>query len=163
MKLLGTHRVSFAHVRRMALRCYALDVAAEALLLNGTHTDCNGRTKAEYEELYSTELLSLAIGLRTLFYQGMDPKGSASFVSASGLLYRYNSLAEETVTFTVKDVCDKIIHATTISKHLEQGVVNSTTTLDGKETRGTSWQLSFSVTLFIEGLLEWLNTQEGTQ
>jgi hypothetical protein len=147
----------------MALRCYALDVAAEPLLLNGTHTDLNGKTKAEYEELYSTELLSLAIALRTLFYQGMDPKGSASFVAASGLLYRYNSLAEETVPFTVKDVCDKIIHATTISKHLERGIANSATMLEGAETRGTSWQLSFSVTLFVEGLLEWLNTQEDMQ
>lgn len=92
----------------------------------------------------------------------MDPKSSTRFVSASGLLYRYDAIAEETVLFTVKDVCDKIIHATTISKYLEQGVTNSTTMLDGKETRGTSWQLSFSVTLFIEGLLEWLNTQDET-
>ena len=162
MQLLGTHRVSFSHVRRQALRCYALDVAAEPLLLNGTHVDAGGKTRAEYEELYSTEILSLAIALRTLFYQGVDPKSSTHFVSASGFLDRYNAMAEETVPFTVKDVCDKIIHATAISKHLEKGVANSTTMLDGKEARGMSWQLSFSVTLFIEGLLEWLNTLDKT-
>ena len=158
MQLLGTHRVSLAHVRRQALVCYALDVAAEPLLLNGTHTDSDGRTKAQFEELYSTELLSLAISLRTLFYQGVDPARSESFIQASGFLDRYTSQAEESVPFTVKDVCDKIIHATSIVKHLEIGVQNATTTLDGKEVRGTRWQLSFSLALFIEGLLEWLNT-----
>ena len=136
MQLLGTHRVSLSHVRRQALRCYALDVAAEPLLLNGTHEDRDGRTKAEYEELYSTEILALAIAIRTLFYQGADPQGTTKFVSASGFLDRYNSIAEQTVPFTVKDVCDKIIHATSIWKTLKEGAENSTTTLDGQEARG---------------------------
>lgn len=119
----------------------------------------DGLTRTSYEELFTTELLSLAIALRTKFYQGLAPGPSASFISPCGLLYKFGKKGEVSETFTVKDVCDKIIHANTVRKFLHPEDPKPTTTLEGTEQRGTKWQLSFSVSLFIEGVLNWLDTQ----
>jgi hypothetical protein len=159
MDLFGTHRVSLAQVRRMAVRCYALEMAAHPLLLNGTHDDPSGATKAAYEELFTEELLALAIALRTKLYQGLDPSSSARFINPCGFLYRFGKHGESTDLFTVKDVCDKIIHASTVQKYLEADVPEPTIVLEGTQNH-VRWQLSFSVSLFIEGLLNWLDTLE---
>lgn len=161
MDLLGTHKVSLAQVRRIALRCYALDLAAHPLLLDGTHDDPSGATRAAYEELFTEELLTLAIALRTKFYQGLDSSSSVSFISPCGFLYRFGKDGEASDLFTVKDVCDKIIHATAVQKYLEGGVPAPTTTLEGAQSH-VRWQLSFSVSLFIEGLLNWLDSLDHT-
>ena len=161
MNLLGTHKVSFSTVRSLAVQCYALDAAAYLLLLDSTHTDKSGKTKATYEELFTGQLLALAIALRTKCYQGLDHKNTVRYVSAAGLLYKYNNCCEETLNFSIKDVCDKIIHADTVSRYLEPGVPHPTTTFCGKDNRDKStWEFSMSVTLFVEGVLEWLQDAE---
>lgn len=159
MDLLGTHKLSLAQVRRIAIRCYALDLAAHPLLQDGTHGDPIGATRAAYQELFTEELLTLAIALRTKFYQGLDASSSATFVNPSGLLYRFGKDGEESALFTVKDVCDKIIHAASVRKYLEAGVPVPTTTLEGVQNH-VRWQFSFSVSLFIEGLLNWMDSME---
>lgn len=159
MDLLGTHKVSFDTIRSLAVQCYALDAAAYPLLLEGTHTDMSGKTKAAYEELFTGQLLALAIALRIKFYQGFNHKNTVRYVSAAGLLYKDNG--KETLNFSIKDVCDKIIHADGVNRYLEPGISRPTTTLCGKE-RDKSWELSMSVTLFVEGVLEWLQDADET-
>lgn len=156
MDLFGTHKVTFEMVRSLAIQCHALDISAYHLFVDGTHSDKGDKTKATYEELFTGQLLGLAIALRTKFYQGIDHNNTIHFVSPCGLLYKYRNSAEETIKFSMKDVCDKIIHADSVCRHLESGVEKPTTTLRGRDNRDSSeWELSMSVSLFAEAVLNW--------
>ncbi|MDR3569831.1 MAG: hypothetical protein P4L43_17545 [Syntrophobacteraceae bacterium] len=155
MELLGTHKVSFDGIRSLAIQCHSLALSAYHLLLGSTHKDKEGRSKRIYEELFTAKLLALAIVIRTTFYQGSSSDTTSSYIIHSGFLYRYNGDDEKSDIFTIKDVCDKIIHAEEVSMFLEDGVPNPTTTLLGAYQKH-KWELTFSVSLFCEGVLNWL-------
>ena len=163
MELLGTHKVSFESVRALAVQCHALDIAAYHLLSDSTHEDKSGKTKTTYEELFTFQLLALAIALRTKFYQGENHKATVRYVSHCGFLSNYKNNAENPLEFSFKDVCDKIIHASTVSRHLERGVQKPTTTLRGQaQGNKFEWELSISVSLFAEAVLNWVQDVEET-
>lgn len=156
MDLFGTHKVTFEVVRSLAIQCHALDISAYHLFVDSTHSDKGDKTKATYEELMTSQLLALAIALRTKFYQGFDHKNTIPYVSPSSLLYKYKKNTQETLEFSMKDVCDKIIHADRVLRHMDDGVEKPTTTLRGKDNRDKSeWELSMSVSLFAEAVLNW--------
>ena len=159
MELTGTHRVSFDSIRRLAIECHALDLAAHPLLKDTTHSDVSGRTRVAYEELQSSKLLALAIAIRTRFYQGLHAGSTEGFVIHSGVLYQEGESDPENVAFTIKDVCDKIIHAETITRDLESRQSSLIADLRGKKGK-VHWLLSFSVSLFTEGVLNWLEHSE---
>lgn len=161
MKLLGTHKVSFETVRSLAIQCHALDLSAYHLLLDSTHADSDGKTKAAYEELFTNQLLALAIAIRTKFYQGIPHKTTSRYVQHCGFLYKHDKSTEESLLFSIKDVCDKIIHAEAISRQLEQGVEKPTTTLRGRHDKA-EWELSLSMSLFTEGVLNWVQDAQRT-
>jgi hypothetical protein len=165
MDLLGKHRVTFDGIRALAIQCHALDISAYHLLLDSTLAELTERTKACYEELFTGQLLALAIALRTKFYQGADHKATVTYVSDCGILFKYKrgpektEETEETVVFSIKDICDKIIHADSIFRCLDSGVEKPTTTIKGRDTRNQSeWELSISISLFAEGVLNWIDS-----
>jgi len=160
MELLGTHKVTFGQLRLLAIQCHALDISAYHLLLDSTHTDGVEKTQEIFEELFTSQLLSLAIALRTKFNQGLDHKATVPYMSCCGLLYKYKKNGkEETINFSMKDVCDKIIHAERISRQLETGVQKPTTSLLGTNNRDKSnWELSMSLSLFSEAVLNWIHS-----
>lgn len=155
MELFGKYKMSFDRIRSLAIQCHALDLSAYHLLLNSTHRDIQGRSKVLYTELLTEQLLTLAIAIRTKFYQGTPHDTTSEYVQHCGLFYRYKGGTEEPALFTIKDICDKIIHADSVSKCLEQGVEKATITLRGQQ-RDVEWELGFSVNLFCEGVLNWL-------
>ena len=73
MDVLGTHRVSWEAVRRLAIECHALDSAVYPLLTDSILDDKAGKNRITYEELFTEKLLALAIALRTKFYQVPNP------------------------------------------------------------------------------------------
>jgi hypothetical protein len=161
MELLGTHKVTFDLLRALAIQCHALDISAYHLFVDSTHADGIEKTKDTYEELFTTQLLSLAIALRTKFYQGLDHRATVTYVSHCGLFYKYKKNNEETIAFSLKDVCDKIIHADTITRHMENEVRLPATTFCGTDNRDKSaWELSMSVSLFSEVVLNWIHSVE---
>lgn len=161
MELLGTHKVTFDLLRSIAIECHALDVAAYHLFVDSTHSDGIEKTKAAYEELMTSLLLNLAISMRTKFYQGLDHRTTIPFVSHCGFLFKYAGNQEETVNFSIKDVCDKIIHADSVSRHMEPELRHPTTSFRGIDHRNKStWELSMSVSLFAEAVLNWIHHTE---
>ena len=162
MKLHGTHRISFDTVRSLAICCHALDISAYHLLYDSTHTNKDGKTKATYEELLTSQLLALAIALRTKFYQGQDHEVTVPYVLNCGFLFKYKNGKEQSATFSIKDVCDKIIHANTVSRHLECGDKVPTTTLQGQAQDKSEWEMSMSVSLFAEAVLNWVQDVQDT-
>ena len=162
MKILGSHTASFASVRALAVHCHALDLSASELFFASTHVDKDEKTKAAYEEQFTSLLLSLAIALRTKFYQGYNHRATIPYVSHCGFLFNCGDLTEQSVEFSMKDVCDKIIHALSIEKDLGGEMENAATTLCGKGADGAEWELSISVRLFAEAVLNWLRDVEAT-
>jgi hypothetical protein len=161
MELFGTHKVSYDTLRSLAIQCHALDITAYHLLFDSTHIDEDGKTKAIYEELFTNKLLALAIALRTKFYQGLDHKATIPQVSHCGFLYSYKQTEESIINVSIKDICDKIIHADSVSRFLEQGIDKPTTTLQGRY-KGNNWELSMSVSLFAEAVLNWVQIVQKT-
>lgn len=161
MELLGSLKITPTMVRTLAIECYALDKAAYELFLDGTHDDLDGRTREAYQELYAGKVLQLAITLRTLFYQGSDPKSTRCYVFHGGFLEVWqDGNPPKTVDFNAKDVCDKIIHAEEVSRFLEKGVPNPVTYLRGAQG-GKKWEQSISISLFAEGVLNWIRDTFG--
>ena len=112
-----------------------------------------------YQDLMTEKLLGLAIALRTKFYQGLDHKDTVRYVGPCGLLFKHEDNVEKNISFSMKDVCDKIIHADSVSRHLEDGVEKPTTSLRGR-LGGIEWELSMSVSLFTEAVLNWVQDIE---
>jgi hypothetical protein len=108
-----------------------------------------------YEELFSEKLLSLAVALRTKFYQGVPSKGSEPFVGHSAFLLV--SAREEIRAFTITDVCDKVIHAESITRPLNDGTAQPVTQVRGAR-QGVPWVLHISTGLFCEGVLNWIES-----
>lgn len=141
--------------RGLAIECNAFYSAAYGLFLDGTHDDSGGKTQKVCQELFAGKVLQLAITLRTLFYQGIDPKPTSRYIMHGGFLDLWRDGEPfETVDFNVKDVCDKIIHAKEVSRFLEKDVPNPVTFLRGTYN-GKNWEQSISITLFTEGILNW--------
>lgn len=164
MNVLGTYRVSWEAVRRLAIECHALDSTAHRLLIDTTLDDTVGKNRVAYEELVTEKLLALAIALRMKFYQGADPAETASYANGCGLLDRIDGVKEEEVSFTFKDVCDKIIHADNIVWSIATASDAEWTDLFGAEQRGGKsvlWHLGLSVTLFAQSVLNWIATKEA--
>lgn len=161
MDLLGALKVNPESIRALAVECLALDLAAYPLLFDGTLNNKHGPTKSTYEALYSAKLLALAIALRAKFYQGVEHENTHALVAHCGLMFRCKGDEEEPALFSIKDVCDKIIHANKVVRHLEAGVREPTTTFIGTE-RKVQWELSMSISLFSEAILNWLECANET-
>lgn len=161
MEILGTHKVSFAAVRALAIQYHALDLSAHHLLLDGTHMDSSRKTKTVYEELFTGQLLALAIAIRTKFYQGLSHKETEKYVFHCGFLCKYENGKETPIRFSIKDICDKIIHAESVNRLLENGVEQPITILKSKGQRGEDWECSMSGSLFAEGVLNWIEDTEN--
>lgn len=159
MELLGTHKVTFDHIRSLAIQCHALDITAYHLFMDSTHEDKSKKTMSTYQDLMTEKLLGLAIALRTKFYQGLDHNETVRYVGPCGLMFKHEGNVEKNVAFSMKDVCDKVIHADNVSRHLEDGVEKPTTSLQGQQA-GTEWELSMSVSLFAEAVLNWVQDVE---
>ena len=164
MNLLGAHQVSWDSVRRFAIECHALDSSAFSLLSDSILDNKTGKTKVAYEELRTEKLLSFAIALRIKFYQGASAKETEHYARDCGLLYKLSEGHEKGPNnFTFKDICDKIIHAEKIYKCIESTHDAKITTLHGTQSisgKKIDWQLSMSVTLFTEGVLNWIEKNE---
>jgi hypothetical protein len=159
MDLFGKHQISYESIRRLAIECHALDSTAIDLLIDTT-INKPATIKPAYEELFSEKLLALAIGLRTKFYQGVPHSETYRFIGHSAFLFSDESIDVDPQPFTIKDVCDKIIHANIISRPLDDGTRQPVTQVRGKY-KCKEWVLHISTSLFCQGVLNWLETLES--
>jgi hypothetical protein len=160
MQLLGTHKVSFEDVRRLAIECYTL-AHSGMTLLESEYEDSEGRTAAIYETLLSEKLLHLAIAIRTKFYQGTDHRRTSGFLEDTGTYVKGVSAKDEAEhAFTLKDVCDKIIHANSVYYEIDAEFDIAYLQLFGQLRVGQEqqhWMLTLFVPDLCIGILEWLD------
>lgn len=151
----SVHRVSYESIRSLAIECHALDLSAYTLFVDGTHQPSRS-TMVAYEELVAEKLLMLAIAIRTKFYQGVSYLDTAKYVIDCGFLDVTTKGLEVTRAFSIKDICDKVIHAELVKRDLTDGNNGLVTTLSGSQV-GSTWKLHLSISLFTEGVLNWLD------
>ena len=161
MKILGNPVQSFDLIRRLAITTHALDVSGLHLFKQSTYSGGKKVTQEIYEELLFTNLLHLAVAVRTNIYQGNLNPSDQDVLPVGFLEVTSSNGKEKTVTFTIKDICDKIIHAQEIVKHLEDlGGSGKTVMMITGSHRGEKWRLDLSVELFCEAVLNLLDATE---
>ncbi len=162
MDLLGAHKVSYESIRRLAIECHALSSSAQALLERGDYEDAFGRTREVYEELISEKLLGLAISIRTKFYQGDDHRRTSGFLEEVGWLCKGLRAEEADVQrrFTLKDFCDKVLHASSVHFVVDPEFDTTYMSLHGNQlVKGATepWTLTVWLDLVSKGILGWLD------
>jgi hypothetical protein len=162
MELRGKHAVSFQAVRALAIECHALDLSAYELLFFPVHNDSRGRTRATYDELLTSKMLALAIALRTKFYQGTPYEGTEMYMEGVGFLERERRGSTSEQKVTLKDACDKIIHADSVVRQFDGPEHKPVTVLAGTAPGEVKWTLGFSLAAFADSVLWWLEDVEET-
>ncbi len=160
IELFGKHKISSGFVKSLSIDCLSLDLVAFNLFVDGIHFDGSDRTKQIYEEKLSTSLLSLAVAVRTLLYQGIEEKASCPNVTCCGFYESDNP--EDKALVSIKDICDKIIHADSIARYFEKTQEvdqNPITSIKGMHNK-KSWNLEISISLFCEAILNWMDKLE---
>ena len=154
----GRFNVGLDHIRSLAITCLALDGLFDALFNSETICGYSSRISDSYDRLFSVSLLNLAISVRVSLSGEPEYKTENSGVTACGAFE--NGAPNKDGGFSIKDVCDKIIHATKISKPIERGVVGACYKLSG-HYQGKPWDFDLGVRLFCELMLKWLEDIEA--
>lgn len=155
-EIFGKHSQDYNEIRRLCLICHGLDLSSSMLFSNSTYNCASETTKQVFQNLVSGSLLNLAVSLRVNIYQGRLVGPEYSGLLHCGFYYDDQDLVSK--EFTIKDVCDKIIHADAVSKEALPahilGDSKMTMQFKGKHNR-KSWTFDLSVELFTEAVLNY--------
>lgn len=161
MFLLGTHKISFDSIRRLAIECYSLTFSSISLLHLPDYEDATGKTRDAFEQLLTDKILQLAISIRTKFYQGEDHRRTSGFLENTGFLVKFSSFEEsKSLPFTLKDICDKIIHASSVHLVLDPELDANFIELCGIQKvngKPQNWTLTLFMPDVCEGILGWID------
>lgn len=158
------HRVTFEAIRRLAIECFALTSSAHALFGDSDQGKQGTRTQAVYGELFSEKLLQLAICIRTKFCQGIDHRRTSGFMEETGELFKWVKGQDESAhPYTLKDVCDKIIHAEAVFIEPDEAPGFSFIALHGEHRiagKVQGWAMNIFPLPLCEAILGWLDAVE---
>ena len=150
----GTYRIGTDHIRSLAIQCHALDLQFDLLFNDSTICGYSDRIYETYNRLLSTALLNLAVSIRVSLNGEPLYKSRESGIGACGLFEDDGPHGDG--SFSIKDVCDKLIHADQIRKPIEPGVRGAGCQLIGFYQR-KQWELGLGVQILAEWVLKWLD------
>ena len=150
----GTYQIGTDHIRALAIQCHALDLQFDRLFNSETICGFSERIYQTYNRLLSMALLNLAVSIRVSLSSEPEYASTSGGISACGLFTDPGPHGDG--SFSIKDVCDKLIHADRISKPIEPGVRGAGCMLVGSY-RGTQWELGLGVQILAEWILKWLD------
>jgi hypothetical protein len=150
----GRYEIGLDHIRALAIECHALDVQFDVLFNGPTICGTTETTRRVHNRLLSTTLLSLAISVRVSLAN--EPKYSQIAAVQPSAIYEVGG---EIHSCSIKDICDKLIHADRIYRPIEPGVRGGCCELSGR-LRKQPWALGLSVQIFCEYMLRWLDELE---
>lgn len=161
-RMFSQHKQSVGEIRRLALLCYGLDMGSTKLKDGSSMLELDPKSQEVLHEQISCHLLSLAVALRVNFYQkSLLELANHDIRNYAGMYWMDEYVIVKT---TVKDVCDKIIHADIFSKsvspHQFSNGAYSTIQMQGKHHK-RSWVLDLCVALFCEKILHIISNLEG--
>jgi hypothetical protein len=154
----GRYRVGIDYIRSLAIQCHALDGEFDRLF-NSSKTifGSSCRITDSYNQLLHTNLLNLAISIRTALAQEQEYKSERVEISACCVFE--TGAPRENSSITMKDLCDKIIHAEDIFKPIEPGVIGACCRLKGYHKK-EPWVIGLGVSIFCELVLKSLEDIE---
>lgn len=162
--LISNHKVDFNEIRRLALTCHGLGLTTSSFSKGETKTALSENLENSLQLLLSSNLLNLAIAIRVNIYQSNI--SSTHFKLKEGATIYYDD-ASPLVEFpaTLKQVCDKIIHADSVEKLIyPRGFVPAgceiALELKGKE-RNKKWTLNLVLEKFAEQVFKILDDLES--
>lgn len=162
-EIFGRHRQDLNEVRRLCIICHGLDLTSDKLFSDSTYNNSSEATKVVFQNLVSGTLLNLAVAIRINIYQGTLQDQDRCHLTHCGFYYDDEELVGK--DFTIKDVCDKIIHAESISKEAFPpaflGDAKMLMQLKGTH-QGRRWTLDLSIELYTEAVLNYLDNIEAT-
>ena len=162
-ELLDRHKQDFDEVRRLCLQCHGLDLTSSCLFTDSTYKKPSDRTRSVLHSMLSTALLNLAVSIRVNLYQGAIENPLIPLDTMAADYYEDDELISKSIT--IKDVCDKIIHADTVTKSIfPKGLLykDAKITFQLKGTnRKKAWTLNLCLELFAELILMVLDKIEG--
>ena len=150
----GTYTIGTDHIRALAIQCHALDLQFDRLFNSETICGYSDRIYQTFNRLLSTALLNLAVSIRVSLSKEPEYTSLSSGIDACGLFT--DTGPHGNGSFSIKDVCDKLIHADRIWKPLEPGVRGAGCTLDGRH-HGKPWQFGLGVQILGEWVLKWVD------
>lgn len=150
----GTYRIGTEHIRALALQCHALDLQFDSLFNESSICGYSDKIYQTYNRLLSTSLLNLAISIRVSLSSEPEYSARDSGITNCGLFEDDGPHGDG--SFSIKDVCDKLIHAERISKPIEQCARGACCTLIGSYC-GKQWELGLGVRILSEYVLKWLD------
>ncbi|ALS99314.1 hypothetical protein [Lacimicrobium alkaliphilum] len=161
-EILGKHRQDFDEIRRLCLICHGLDLSTSSFSFGLSEWTISESTSLVLQNVVSSHVLQLAIALRTNLYQKRIPYSDEPLAQSSWLYYD-EELRERPAT--LKQVCDKIIHADSVSKNVYPKVLTEhtdkiCTQFKGKEFSKGSWTMNVAIDVFAEEVLHILDEIE---
>ncbi len=160
--VLGKHKQDFGEIRRLCLLCHGLDQTSSTIFSASTYSNPSKETKSVMHSLLSSHLLQLAVAIRINLYQGLINNELIPMESMAVGYYEDDEFIVRSAT--IKDVCDKIIHADIVTKsifprNLLKDDVKVSIQLKGVNKKKI-WTLDLSLELFAEKVLVLLDKTE---
>ena len=159
------HRQSFDEIRRLCFICNGLDRASSYIFTESTYTDPSDQSKSVLKSLLSSSLLHLAVSIRINLYQDIIENRPIPLETMAADYYEDEKLIVRCVS--IKDVCDKIIHADTVTKPIFKHFPLEKDEKISFQLKGSSrdklWTLNLCLELFTEIILKLVDEIERHQ
>jgi hypothetical protein len=161
-EILDKHKQDFNEIRRLCLQCHGLDMISSHLFTSSSYKDPSDNTKSVLHSMLSSSLLNLAVSIRVNLYQKAIDNRLIPLETMAADYYEDDKLISKAVK--LKDVCDKIIHADTVTKPIVPGGLLESDVKISFQLKGTNrkknWTLNLCLDLFAESVLAILDEIE---
>nr|WP_319491062.1 hypothetical protein [uncultured Desulfobacter sp.] len=162
-EILDKHKQDFSEIRRLCLQCHGLDLTSTKLFASSSGSGVSLETKSVLHSMLSGSLLNLAVSIRVNLYQDNFENELIPLSSLAASILTEDNLEYKEIT--IKDVCDKIIHADSVTKpiisneHLDKDH-HVCIQFKGKHHK-RFWTMDICLDLFAEHVLSMLDKLEN--
>jgi len=161
--LISRHRQDFNEIRRLSLICHGIDFTTSSFSSDNCRLKITENLESALQNLISSSLLNLAVAIRVNLYQEAISNPNIELPESSWLYYDKELIDRPA---TLKQVCDKIIHADTVAKPvLPEGLWKGDSKIaiqfKGVEFGKKEWTLNIVLERFTEDVLNLLDEIEA--
>ena len=159
--IFGQHKQDFNEIRRLCLICHGLDLTTSSLSSETSRLVISEAVEDTLHNLVSSNLLSLVIAIRVNLYQNAITQPNLELPNSSWLYYDAKLIEKPA---TLKQVCDKVIHADSFSKTISpSGLIDQEYKI-AVQFKGVEykkyWTLNVVLERFVEDVLSLLDSIE---
>lgn len=152
-QIITKHTIDFNEIRRLALICHGLGYSTSSFSRKNSNITLNENLSFILKNLLSSNLLNLAIAVRVNIYQ-LNIKKPDFKMKNSAWFYLDDAIPLKEQPITLKDLCDKIIHADTVEKLIyREGLISDDCHI-ALQLRGKQFKKKWTVNVVLEKFAE---------